>query len=159
MIKKFDDFKKPLKLKILKVPDELKDIFDMLKKEMDLCSINDKYGESAIFYERVFSNCLLEFNNLTFYRVNFIESVRNHIKPSNTNIEATQQFKKLTNPSSIFLADMLKLITDRKDIKIIDIDPNFDITFDLLISNLFGRNVIPENRIKKMMNLKIEITE
>ena len=165
MMKKFKQFlndknDKTLKLKdIIQTPKELYDIFEICKNEINLS--NDDINLSIIlFYSKIYFDCLMQYNNLTFGNIDIISSVRKNVVKSNNEKEVKFQYKKITKPYHVLPSDLLKMLTEYKEIKFVDekyIDYNVTEIMINLARNLFGKSFYSGNFTKQLLNSKITI--
>lgn len=101
----------------LKTPQELEDIFEICKNEIYLSNNDISIVE---LYSKIFFDCLMQYNELTLGYVDMISSVRENITKSSNEREVRFQYKKITNPKHIFSAELLKILTDYKNIEFDD---------------------------------------
>ena len=102
---------------IISIPQELNDIFEICKNEVELSG-----GDLSIteLYSKIFFDCLMQFKNLTSGRVDIISTVRENLIKSDDEKGVKFQYKKITQPTHIFSAELLKMLTDYKQINFID---------------------------------------
>lgn len=149
-----------LKVKdFISIPKELNDIFDICKNEVDLSN-----GDLLIigFYSKILFDCLMQNKNLTYGEVDIISEVRNNIVKSNDEKEVKLQYNKITKPTHILPAYLLKMLNQYKEINFIDEKLNkyfFDIITNLIKEKL--TNTSSNYSItfkKKLLNSKIKVS-
>lgn len=135
-------------------PNEIKDIFDICQNEITL--IDDLLGLEL--YSKIYLDAVMQYNNLTNGNIDIISEIRKHIKKSASAKEAKQQYKKITNPTHIFSADLLKMLSDYKTINFVDSKLQTNSNIDHLVRVV--KSVITGNTnsyIKKLLNAKVVI--
>lgn len=150
-----------LRLKdIIYIPQELNDIFEICKNEIDLSN-----GDLSMigFYSKLYFDCLMLHNNLTSGRVNIISDVRSSLLRSNDEKEAKFQYKRITKPTHILPASLLKMLTDYKKIDFIDEKLQkyriIDIMINLVKDLLTNTSHYSISFKKQLLNSKIKVEE
>jgi hypothetical protein len=149
-----------LRLKdIISIPQELNDVFDICKNEIDLSN-----GDLSIIglYSKIFFDCLMQHNKLTSGRVDIISDVKNILVKSNDEREVKLQYKQITKPSHILPADLLKMLTDYKEIDFIDEKLQkyriIDVMIQLVQDILTGTSRYSISFKKQLLNSKINVS-
>lgn len=135
-------------------PNEIKDIFGICQNEITL--IDDLLGLEL--YSKIYLDAIMQYNNLTNGNIDIISEIRKHIKKSASAKEAKQQYKKITNPTHIFSADLLKMLSDYKTINFVDPKLQTNNNIDHLVRVI--KSIITSNTnsyIKKLLNAKVVI--
>ena len=122
-VKNFNQFinesaDKSLRLKdIIFIPLYLEDIFEICRNEIELSG-----GDLSFIqvYSKIYFDCLMQYNILTYGGVDIISDARNLLTKSNDEREAKLQYKQITKPTHILPADLLKMLSDYKNIYFID---------------------------------------
>lgn len=159
-MKKYEEFIKDgtLKLKdIIKIPNELKDIYEICKNEI---VVSDYDIPISMFYTKIMFDCIMQFNGLTNGHVDAISTVRGALKKSDNELEVKNQYNDLSKPSHEIPAVMLKMLNDYKQINIIDseddpIDKMLKITYNLLT----GHEFLSHKYTRSIFNLKITVDD
>ncbi len=148
-----------LRLKdIISIPQELKDIFDICKNEIDLSNSDLSILQ---LYSKIYFDCLMQHYNLTSGGVDIILDVRNYIIKSSNEKEVKLQYNKITKPTHILPADLLKMLTDYKEINFVDEKLQKYRIVDIMISlvkSLFTNTThYSVSFKKKLLNSKIKV--
>jgi len=157
-----ENIDKSLKLKeILSMPEELTDIFSICKNEIDLSNSDSNIIE---LYCKIFFDCLMQYKELTSGRVDLISCVRSVLVISNDEREVRMQYKQITKPTHILRVNLLKMLTDYKEISFIDEKmrkDKFSSPSDIMIRLIKNIFVVGQTRSanyeRKLLNLKIKI--
>ena len=101
----------------------------------------------------------MQYNNLTYNKVDIISSIRNVLNKSSNVNDVKKQYNKITKPTHMLSAELLKMITDYKEISFVNntLQKNNFIDIMLnLIKNLLTNNSHYSNNHKKLiLNSKI----
>ncbi len=143
---------------IISIPQELNDVFDICKNEIDL-SNNDLLIIGL--YSKIFFDCLMQHNKLTYGRVDIISDVKNILVKSNDEREVKLQYKQITKPTHILSASLLKMLTDYKEIDFIDEKLQkyriIDVVSQLIQDILTGTSRYSISFKKILLNSKIRV--
>jgi hypothetical protein len=144
---------------IISIPQELNDVFDICKNEIDLSN-----GDLSIIelYSKIFFDCLMQHNKLTYGRVDIISDVKNSLVKSNDEREVKLQYKQITKPTHILQADLLKMWNDYKEIDFIDEKLQeyriIDVMIKLVQDILTGKSRYSISFKKQLLNSKINVS-
>jgi hypothetical protein len=143
---------------IILIPQELNDIFDICKNEINLSNEDISITQ---FYSKILIDCLLQYNNLTYGEVDIISNIKNFIVKSENEREVKFQYKQLTKPSHILSAILLKMLTDYKKINFIDEKLKkfhvFNVMMNFIIDMITNKSHYSNSFKRKLLNSKIKV--
>jgi hypothetical protein len=141
-------------------PEELNSIFDICRNEIYL-SNNDI--EITQFYSRIYMDCLLQYNDLTFGNVNIISELKDTLTYSGNKKQVLSNFKRITHPTHNLPATLLKMLTDYKKIQFINEKYQkysvFDILSKFVISMFTNNQPYSETFRKQLVKSYIKVVD